>query len=59
VADQATTVYGFTWNNDNYLFYNLADSSANAAATDVVVKLTGTTVDLDSLTVSTNDIVFA
>ncbi|WP_052235346.1 beta strand repeat-containing protein [Campylobacter fetus] len=58
-ADQATTVYGFTWNNDNYLFYNLANGSANPAATDVVVKLTGTTVDLDSLTVSTNDIVFA
>ncbi|WP_233091003.1 hypothetical protein [Campylobacter fetus] len=61
-ADQATTVYGFTWNNDNYLFYNAADGSASAAITDVVVKLAGTagtTVDLDSLTVSTNDIVFA
>ncbi|OCR98109.1 hypothetical protein CFT12S02855_03990, partial [Campylobacter fetus subsp. testudinum] len=61
--DQATTVYGFTWNNDNYLFYNKTGTSSSTIATDdIVVKLAGTagtTVDLDSLAVSTNDIVFA
>ncbi|QDS03812.1 cell surface protein [Campylobacter fetus] len=56
-SDEATTVYGFTYNNESYLYYNVA--TATAAANDVLVKLTGTTVDLDSLTVTNNDIVFA
>ncbi|WP_233091009.1 hypothetical protein [Campylobacter fetus] len=57
--DTAKTVYGFTYDGANYLYYNVATATATAAADDVLVKLTGTTVDLDSLTVSTNDIVFA
>ncbi|QMS69040.1 beta strand repeat-containing protein [Campylobacter fetus] len=58
-SDEATTVYGFTYNNESYLYYNVATTTATAAANDVLVKLTGTTVDLDSLTVTNNDIVFA
>ncbi|MPB59561.1 cell surface protein, partial [Campylobacter fetus] len=57
--DKETTVYGFTYNGDNYLFYNNANSSDSTTANDVLVKLAGTTVDLDSLTVTNNDIVFA
>ncbi|QMS67270.1 beta strand repeat-containing protein [Campylobacter fetus] len=58
-SDEATTVYGFTYNNESYLYYNVATTTTTAAANDVLVKLTGTTVDLDSLTVTNNDIVFA
>ncbi|OCR96152.1 hypothetical protein CFT12S02855_08660, partial [Campylobacter fetus subsp. testudinum] len=57
--DTAQTVYGFTYDGANYLYYNVAGGTPTSAANDVLVKLTGTTVDLDSLTVSTNDIVFA
>ncbi|EOX3088652.1 cell surface protein, partial [Campylobacter fetus] len=58
-SDVANTVYGFTYNNDTYLLYNAADSTATLTTSDLIVKLSGTTVDLDSLTTSTNDIVFA
>ncbi|OCR95401.1 hypothetical protein CFT12S02847_08875 [Campylobacter fetus subsp. testudinum] len=58
--DTAQTVYGFTYGGANYLYYNdVAGSTPTSAADDVLVKLTGTTVDLDSLAASTNDIVFA
>ncbi|WP_420797146.1 beta strand repeat-containing protein, partial [Campylobacter fetus] len=55
---EVKTVYGFTWNTDNYLFYNTTANGKAIASTDVLVKLAGTTVDLDSLTVINNDIVF-
>ncbi|EJC3776672.1 hypothetical protein MYY32_001769, partial [Campylobacter fetus] len=58
-SDTANTVYGFTYNNDTYLLYNAAGSTATLTTSDLIVKLSGTTVDLDSLTTSTNDIVFA
>ncbi|QYA61119.1 surface array protein [Campylobacter fetus subsp. fetus] len=48
-ADKETTVYGFTYNGDNYLFYNNANGSDSTTVDDVLVKLTGTTVDLDSI----------
>uniref|UniRef100_UPI0013D4B89D beta strand repeat-containing protein n=2 Tax=Campylobacter fetus TaxID=196 RepID=UPI0013D4B89D len=59
--DTAKTVYGFTYNNESYLFYNAAGLTVGIDAADIIVKLAGTagTVDLDSLAVSTNDIVFA
>ncbi|MBD3866466.1 hypothetical protein IFO24_09420, partial [Campylobacter fetus] len=58
-SDTANTVYGFTYNNDTYLLYNAAGSTATLTTSDLIVKLSGTTVDLDSLTVTNNDIVFA
>ncbi|EKO4700139.1 cell surface protein, partial [Campylobacter fetus] len=39
-SDEATTVYGFTYNNESYLYYNVATATATAAANDVLVKLT-------------------
>ncbi|WP_233445179.1 beta strand repeat-containing protein [Campylobacter fetus] len=59
-SDTANTVYGFTYNNDTYLLYNAAGgSTATLTTSDLIVKLSGTTVNLDSLATSTNDIVFA
>ncbi|RUT48831.1 hypothetical protein BWK67_09250, partial [Campylobacter fetus] len=57
--DTAGQIVGFTYDGDNYLFYNAAKDADTIKSNDILVKLTGTTVDLDSLTVSTNDIVFA
>uniref|UniRef100_UPI00138E356A beta strand repeat-containing protein n=1 Tax=Campylobacter fetus TaxID=196 RepID=UPI00138E356A len=49
--DTAKTVYGFTYNNESYLFYNATGSTTDIAAGDIIVKLAGTagTVDLGSI----------
>ncbi|OCR86544.1 hypothetical protein CFT13S00388_08695, partial [Campylobacter fetus subsp. testudinum] len=56
--DTAKTVYGFTYNNESYLFYNAADSTnTGIAAGDIIVKLAGTagtTVDLGSISLNSD-----
>ncbi|OCR91779.1 hypothetical protein CFT12S02263_09215, partial [Campylobacter fetus subsp. testudinum] len=59
-ADIANQVVGFKYDGNSYLFYNKTNAdAATTKADDILVKLAGTTVDVDSLTASTNDIVFA
>ncbi|WP_187759123.1 beta strand repeat-containing protein, partial [Campylobacter fetus] len=54
--DTAKTVYGFTYNNESYLFYNAAGSTAGIAVGDIIVKLAGTagTVDLGSISLNSD-----
>ncbi|QMS63405.1 beta strand repeat-containing protein [Campylobacter fetus] len=59
-GDVANSVYGFTWKGDTYLVFNTANGSGNLAANDdQLVKLIGTSIDLDSLNASNTDIIFA
>nr|AAR21088.1 surface layer protein SapA8 [Campylobacter fetus subsp. fetus] len=58
-SDTANTVTALR-QYDTYLLYNAAGgSTATLTTSDLIVKLSGTTVNLDSLATSTNDIVFA
>ncbi|RUT48830.1 hypothetical protein BWK51_09290, partial [Campylobacter fetus] len=50
-ADQEKSVYGFTWNDDNYLFYNSTNGEVTTVVTDILVKLSGN-VDLDSISLN-------
>ncbi|OCR93230.1 hypothetical protein CFT12S02842_08800, partial [Campylobacter fetus subsp. testudinum] len=52
-ADKAESVYGFTYNNETYLFYNKANLSTSATTSDIVVKLSGN-VDLDSISLNSD-----
>ncbi|WNY78673.1 beta strand repeat-containing protein [Campylobacter fetus] len=59
-GDVANSVYGFTWKGDTYLVFNTTNGSGNLAANDdQLVKLIGTSIDLDSLNASNTDIIFA
>ncbi|MPB59301.1 cell surface protein, partial [Campylobacter fetus] len=59
-GDVANSVYGFTWQGDTYLVFNTTNGSGNLAANDdQLVKLIGTSIDLDSLNASNTDIIFA
>ncbi|AGZ81352.1 beta strand repeat-containing protein [Campylobacter fetus] len=55
--DVAKTVYGFTYNNESYLFYNAVGSTADIAVGDIIVKLGGTpdqAVDLGSISLNSD-----
>ncbi|OCS02435.1 hypothetical protein CFTCF782_08825, partial [Campylobacter fetus subsp. testudinum] len=54
--DIAKTVYGFTYNNESYLFYDVAGSTTGIDAADIIVKLAGTagTVDLGSISLNSD-----
>uniref|UniRef100_UPI003AF98DC8 beta strand repeat-containing protein n=1 Tax=Campylobacter fetus TaxID=196 RepID=UPI003AF98DC8 len=59
-GDVANSVYGFTWKGDTYLVFNTTNGSGNLTANDdQLVKLIGTSIDLDSLNASNTDIIFA
>ncbi|OCR89402.1 hypothetical protein CFT12S00416_01565, partial [Campylobacter fetus subsp. testudinum] len=55
--DTAKTVYGFTYNNESYLFYNATGSTTGIAVGDIIVKLGGTpdqAVDLGSISLNSD-----
>ncbi|KAA3685655.1 beta strand repeat-containing protein, partial [Campylobacter fetus] len=59
-GDVANSVYGFTWKGDTYLVFNTTNGSGSLTADDdQLVKLIGTSIDLDSLNASNTDIIFA
>ncbi|ELZ4275915.1 cell surface protein, partial [Campylobacter fetus] len=59
-GDVANSVYGFTWKGDTYLMFNTTNGSGSLTADDdQLVKLIGTSIDLDSLNASNTDIIFA